>query len=78
MESPPGNEKGALLHAPIPKLLSAQQYHLRSPVQVCFPSWQREAARLLTEYRRPSQQRHLAAFVRYVSAMWSHQTRATR
>lgn len=47
----PPNEKGALLHAPIPKSarLSYQQCNV---AQACFSIWQREARRLFSEYWR--------------------------
>jgi hypothetical protein len=71
------NEKGALLHAPIPKSATPRYQHCK-PAQACFLSWQREAARLFNEYWRTGDKRHLAAFVRHVVAMRAHQARAAQ
>jgi hypothetical protein len=73
----PPDEKGALLHAPIPKLLSAQQYHLHGSAQACLRSWEREAARLFSEYWRIANQKHLAAFCTHVVGMRAHGGRST-
>ena len=43
----PPNEKGTLLHVPIPNLPLAEEYHFPCSPQACFKAWQREAARLL-------------------------------
>jgi hypothetical protein len=71
------NEKGALLHAPIPKSATPRYQHCK-PAQACFLSWQREAARLFNEYWRTGDKRHLAAFVTHVIAMRTHEPRATQ
>lgn len=72
----PPNEKGALLHAPVPKS-ATPHYHRSKARQVYFPHWQREAARLFREYWRTADDKHLAAFVRHVVAMRTHAVRHT-
>ena len=64
----PPNEKGALLHAPIPKS-ATPHYHPCNLAQACFPPWQREAARLLSLHWRTGNPKHLYAFVTHFSAM---------
>jgi hypothetical protein len=71
----PPNEKGALLHAPIPKSATPHYQHC-NVTQACFPIWQRESARLLREYWRSGDERHLRAFCTHVSAMRAHEARA--
>ena len=69
MELP--NETGALLHAPIPKY--AMPYYQHTTLgQARFAAWQREATRLLAEYWRTGNQKHLRAFSRHVVAMRTH------
>ena len=72
--APPENEKGAVLHAPIPKS-ATPHYKDRNSAQVCFAMWQSEAGRILAEYWRSGNQKHLAAFVRHTVAMRAHQMR---
>ena len=67
----PPNETGALLHAPIPKSATPYYQH-RNVLQACFQRWQREAARLLNEYFRSGNPKHLIAFVVHITAMRSH------
>jgi hypothetical protein len=71
------NEKGALLHAPIPKS-TTPRYQQCKPAQACFLGWQREAARLFNEYWRSGDKRHLAALVTHVAAMRVYAKRVTR
>jgi hypothetical protein len=61
----PPNEKGALLHAPIPKSATPHYQH-GAVAQPCFLIWQREAGRLFNEYWRTGNEKHLRAFVRHV------------
>jgi len=71
------NEKGALLHAPIPKS-ATQRYQHCKPAQACFLSWQREAARLFRGFWRTGNQKHLRAFFTHVVAMHAYTERATQ
>jgi hypothetical protein len=64
----PPNEKGALLHAPIPKSATPRYQHCK-PAQACFMSWQREAGRLFTEYWRTGGKEHLIAFAVHIAGM---------
>ena len=64
----PPNEKGALLHAPIPKSATPHYQHV-AVAQACFPSWQREAARLLTLYSRTGNPKHLVALAVHVEGI---------
>lgn len=64
----PPNEKGALLHAPIPKSATPRYQH-RKPAQACFMSWQREASRLFTEYWHTGGKKHLIAFAVHIAGM---------
>jgi len=64
----PPNEKGALVHAPIPKLL-AGYYHLLYSAQAVPPRWQREATRLLDLYSRTGNPKHLVAFGVHIAGM---------
>ena len=73
----PPNEKGALRHAPIPKL-TTRRYHRFNAAQDCFPRWQREAARLFREFWRTGNQEHLRAFSTHVAAMRAHVARAAQ
>jgi hypothetical protein len=70
----PPNEKGALLHAPIPKS-ATPHYHRSKAGQVCFQHWQCEATRLFREYWRTADQKHLRAFCSHVIAMRAHEAR---
>jgi hypothetical protein len=62
------NEKGALLHAPLPKSATPRYQHCNA-WQACFPRWQREAARLLNEYFRSGDPKHLVALVVHIISM---------
>ena len=62
------NEKGALLHAPIPKSATPSYQHSNVP-QACFPPWQHEAARLFGEYWCTGKQKHLIAFAVHIAGM---------
>lgn len=64
----PPNEKGALLHAPIPKSATLHYQHWNAP-QACFPPWQREAARLLTLYSRTGNPKHLVALAVHIEGI---------
>jgi hypothetical protein len=66
MSAPPGNEKRALLHAPIPRL-AVGQYHSLRMAQV--PPWLIEAERLAQEFRRTHQERHLQALTRHLDGI---------
>jgi hypothetical protein len=68
MSGPPGNEKGALLHAPVPKL-TIQNYH--RPVALQVAVWQREANRLLSESLRTGRSHHWRAWAQHVLGMVS-------
>jgi hypothetical protein len=69
MKRPPGNEKGALLHAPIPKLTAVQDYH--RPVALQVAVWQRESNRLLSEFLRTGRFHHWRAWAQHVLGMAS-------
>jgi hypothetical protein len=68
----PFNEKGALLHAPTPKSARSSYQH-RDVLQACFQRWQREGTRLLNEYFRSGNPKHLVAFVVHIMGMRAHQ-----
>jgi hypothetical protein len=68
---PPRNEKGALLHAPIPKL-AAPLYHSLDRAQV--PPWWIEAERLGQEFCRTRQDRHLQALARHLDGIFERLT----
>ena len=72
----PPNRKGALLHAPIPKL-TAQFYYQQRTAQAAV-SWQREAERLLTEYTRTGQARHLEALARHLDGIFERLTMGSK
>ena len=72
MNGPPGKGKGALLHAPIPKL-TAQFYYQQQAAQAPV-SWQCEAERLLAEYTRTGQARHLEALTRHLGGIYEQLT----
>jgi hypothetical protein len=65
---PPEKETGAMLHAPIPKLRVIKTTRSFKPAQ----GWHREAARLLSEYVRCGNPKHLVAFVVHVIGMRTH------
>jgi hypothetical protein len=46
-----------------------KKYAAEGTLQAAWLGWQREAARLLAEFWRTGDQRHLAAFVQHVVAM---------
>ena len=71
MNAPPGNEKGALLHAPIPKLATGG-YHAPRMAQV--PLWWIVAQRLGQEFRRTHQERHLQALARHLDGIFERLT----
>jgi hypothetical protein len=73
----PPNETGALLHAPIPKSATPRYQHCNA-AQGCFPRWQREAARLLNEYFRTGNPKHLVAFVVHIIGMRTRFARAAQ
>jgi len=75
MRERPENKSGALLHAPISKS-ARPSYQQCNVLQACFPHWQREGARLLNEYFRSDNPKHLVAFVVHIMGMRAHQGRA--
>ena len=68
----PPNRKGALLHAPIPKL-TAQFYDQQRAAQATV-SWQGEARRLLAEYTRTGEARHFVALARHLAGIFERLT----
>jgi hypothetical protein len=68
----PPNETGALLHAPIPKLRLIET----TPPFEIMQGWQREAARLLNEYFRSGNPKHLLTFVVHIIGMRAYQAGA--
>ena len=71
---PPEKETGAISHAPIPKLRVIKTTRSFKPAQ----GWHREGARLLDEYFRSGNPKHLVAFVVHITAMRSHATGYTQ
>jgi hypothetical protein len=72
----PPNEKGTLLHVPIPNLLLAKEYHFPCSTQACFQVWNRERDRLLALYLKTRSPRHWKAYCLHIAGMAARKERS--